>query len=182
MKLLCILLVCTCHYGLPWWLRGKQSACQCRCGFEPWGRKIPWRRKWQPTPVFLSEKSHGQGSLADYSPWSHRVGQDLMIKQQQTHVIVRLSKLRAHTTKSEPQRKLWAVDDHDVLMQVHQRQGTALVGSLDTGEGCACVGAEDSWGISVPSAQHCDEPNTALEIKSVQKTENSKEWQELKCP
>ena len=30
--------------------------------------KIPWRRKWQPTPVFLPEKSHGQGSLVDYSP------------------------------------------------------------------------------------------------------------------
>lgn len=83
--------------------------------------------------------------------------------------------------QDESQRKLWAVGDH-VLMQVHQRQGTALVGSADTGGGCACVGAEDAWWISVPSAQHCDEPNTALEIKSVQKTENSKEWQELKCP
>ena len=31
--------------------------------------KIPWSRKWQPTPVFLPEKSHGQRSLADYSPW-----------------------------------------------------------------------------------------------------------------
>ena len=42
---------------------------QCkRHGFDPWVRKIPWRRKWQPTPVFLSEKSHGQRSLAGYSP------------------------------------------------------------------------------------------------------------------
>ena len=32
-------------------------------------RKIPWRRKWQPTPVFLPGDSHGQGSLAGYSPW-----------------------------------------------------------------------------------------------------------------
>ena len=40
-------------YGLPWWLSGKESACQCRRhGFDPWVRKIPWRRKWQPTPVF----------------------------------------------------------------------------------------------------------------------------------
>ena len=30
-----------------------------RCGFDPWVGKIPWRRKWQPTPVFLLEKSHG---------------------------------------------------------------------------------------------------------------------------
>ena len=33
-------------------------------GFDPWVRKIPWRRAWQPTPVFLPGKSHGQGSLA----------------------------------------------------------------------------------------------------------------------
>ena len=37
--------------------------------FDPWVRKIPWRRKWQPTPVFLPGKSHGQKSLASYSPW-----------------------------------------------------------------------------------------------------------------
>ena len=38
--------------------------------------KIPWRRKWQPTPVFLPGKSHGQRSLAGYSPWGKRVGCD----------------------------------------------------------------------------------------------------------
>ena len=32
---------------------------------------VPWRRKWQPTPVFLPEKSHGQKSLVGYSPWGH---------------------------------------------------------------------------------------------------------------
>jgi len=36
---------------------------------NPWVRKIPWRRKWQLTPVFLPRKSHGQRSLAGYSPW-----------------------------------------------------------------------------------------------------------------
>ena len=41
--------------------------------FDPWVRKIPWRRKWQPTPVFLPGESHGQRSLAGYSPWGHRV-------------------------------------------------------------------------------------------------------------
>ena len=35
-------------------------------------RKIPWKRKWQPTPVFLPETSHGQKSLAGYSPWGHK--------------------------------------------------------------------------------------------------------------
>ena len=43
---------------------------QCRRrGFHPWGGDIPWRRKWQPIPVFLPGKSHGQRSLAGYSPW-----------------------------------------------------------------------------------------------------------------
>ena len=39
-------------------------------GFNLWFGKIPWRRKWQPTPVFLPEKFHGQRSLVGYSPWS----------------------------------------------------------------------------------------------------------------
>ena len=43
-------------------------------GFDPWVGKIPWRRAWQPTPVFLPEESHGQRSLAGYSPWGCRVG------------------------------------------------------------------------------------------------------------
>ena len=42
-----------------------------RC--NPWVGKIPWRRKCQPTPVFLPGKSQGQRSLAGYSPWGHKV-------------------------------------------------------------------------------------------------------------
>ena len=58
---------------LPWWLSGKESACQCRThGFEPWVWKIFWRKKWQPTPVFLYGKSQGQRSLAGYSPWGRK--------------------------------------------------------------------------------------------------------------
>ena len=41
---------------------------QKRCRFDPWVRKIPWRRKWLPTPEFLLIKSHRQWRLADYSP------------------------------------------------------------------------------------------------------------------
>ena len=40
-----------------------------RHGFDPWVRKIPWKRKWQPIPVFLPGESHGQRSLVSYSPW-----------------------------------------------------------------------------------------------------------------
>ena len=58
--------------GFPGGTRGKEPACQCRrCkrhGFDPWVGKIPWRRAWQPTPVFLPGESHGQRSLVGYSP------------------------------------------------------------------------------------------------------------------
>ena len=49
--------------GLPWWLSGKESACQSRRhGFNPWVRKIPGRRKWQPTPVFLPAEFMDRGA------------------------------------------------------------------------------------------------------------------------
>ena len=52
---------------------GKESACQCRRPrFNPWVKKISWRREWQPTPVFLSGKFHGQRSLAGCSPLGHK--------------------------------------------------------------------------------------------------------------
>ena len=58
--------------GLPWWLSGKESACQGRrlkrCRFDPWVWKILCRRKWPPTSVFLPGKFHGQRSLVGYRP------------------------------------------------------------------------------------------------------------------
>ena len=70
--------------GLSWWLSGKESTWQCRrCEFNPWVRKSPWRKNWQPTPVFLPGKSHGQRYLAGYSPWGcKRIGHGLATKQQ----------------------------------------------------------------------------------------------------
>ena len=49
---------------------GGQQALLSR--FDPWVGKIPWRRKWQPTPVLLPGKSHGQRSLVGYSPWGRK--------------------------------------------------------------------------------------------------------------
>ena len=43
-----------------------------RCGFDPWAGKIPRRRKWQPTPVFLPGESYGRRGLAGYGPWGHK--------------------------------------------------------------------------------------------------------------
>ena len=62
--------------GLPSCHSGKEPTCQSRrckrCGFEPWVRKKPRRRKWQPTALFLPGESHGQRSLVGYSPGSHK--------------------------------------------------------------------------------------------------------------
>ena len=62
--------------GLSRWLSGKEPTRRCRRrkghGFHPWAGKIPWRGKWQSTPVFLPEKSHGQRSLKGYSSWGQR--------------------------------------------------------------------------------------------------------------
>ena len=60
-------------WGFPGGTSGKESAGQCRrhkrCKFDPWVRKIPWRRAWQPTAVFLPGESHGQRSLAGYNAY-----------------------------------------------------------------------------------------------------------------
>ena len=52
--------------GLPRWYSGKEPTCQCwrlrRCTFDPWVGKVPWRRKWQPTPVVMP------GNLLDREP------------------------------------------------------------------------------------------------------------------
>ena len=63
--------------GLSRWQRDKEPACQCRSSRDaglilPWVRKIPWSRKWQPTPVFLPGKYHGQRRLKGYSPGGHK--------------------------------------------------------------------------------------------------------------
>ena len=62
--------------GFPGGASGKEPTCQSRGRkrrrFDPWVRKIPWRRAWQPTPVFLPGECHGQRSLESYSPWGHK--------------------------------------------------------------------------------------------------------------
>ena len=66
MSNLCIVRIC----GSSRWLSGREPTCKCRRhGFHPWVRKIPWRRSWQPTLVFLPGKSHKQRSLVGYSQW-----------------------------------------------------------------------------------------------------------------
>ena len=75
-------------WNFPGGSSGKERTCQYkklkRHGFHPWVRKIPWRRAWQPTTVFLPGESHRWRSLMDYSPWGRtRVGHNLATRQQQ---------------------------------------------------------------------------------------------------
>ena len=64
------------HRDFPGGTSGKEFAGQCRrhkrCRFNHWVAKIPWRRKWKPTPLFLPRKFHRQRSLLGYSPWGHK--------------------------------------------------------------------------------------------------------------
>ena len=80
-------------------LSGKESACQCRrLGFNPWVKKIPWRRKWQSTPVFSPGKSHGQRSLVGCSPWGfRRVRHEVATKQQQLSVTLKHKSVKQET-------------------------------------------------------------------------------------
>ena len=59
--------------GLPWWLSGYRIRLQYRgLRFNPWVGKMPWRRAWQLTPVFLPGELHGPRSLVGYSPQGHK--------------------------------------------------------------------------------------------------------------
>ena len=62
--------------GFPGGASGKEPTCQCRRhkrhGFDPWVGKVPWRRAWQPTPVFSPGEFRGQRSLVGYSPEGHK--------------------------------------------------------------------------------------------------------------
>ena len=68
----CYLLIC----DFPGDASGKEPSCQFRRhkrpGFNPWFRKILWRRKWWPTPVFMPGKSHERRSLVGNSPWGRK--------------------------------------------------------------------------------------------------------------
>ena len=80
-----------CIPGFPGGDSGKEPSCQGRrCkrhGFDPRVGRIPWRRKWLPTPVVLPGKSHGQRSLAGYSPWGRKESD--MTERLSTHTVGR---------------------------------------------------------------------------------------------
>ena len=70
-------------------------------GFDPWAWKIPWSRKWQPTPVFLPGKPHGQKSLVGYNPWSGKVRYDWVTNRAYTHTPTHTHTYKKTQTKPE---------------------------------------------------------------------------------
>ena len=83
---------------LPRWLNGKEAPYQCRrhrrYRFNPWVRKIPWRREWQSTPIFLPGKFHGQRSMAGFRPWGQKESDTT--EQLSTHMSIRLREQLSH--------------------------------------------------------------------------------------
>ena len=95
-------------WGLPLWLSDKESTCQCRRRrFNPWVRKIPWSRKWQPTPVFLPGKSHGRRSPAGYSPWGHKMSDMTENTQETSFKYIWLLKLLLLPSEINPSTAGW---------------------------------------------------------------------------
>ena len=67
------------HVGLPWWRRLKESDCNAgRPGFDLWVGKMPWKREWLPTPVYLPGEFSGQRGLMGYSPWGHKESETIV--------------------------------------------------------------------------------------------------------
>ena len=109
--------------GLPRWLSGKESACwHKRCGFYPWVEKIPWRRKWQPNPVFLPGKSHGQRSLAGYSPWDCKES-DMTEQTEHAHTDTGHIHLNTVTTLVKPRKTM---SKHGYQTFIHEEPGSNL--------------------------------------------------------
>ena len=106
--------------GFPGSASGKEPACQCprckRCRFDPWVGKIPWRRTWQPTPVFLPGESHGQRTLAGYSTWCHKES-DTTEASQHT---------RMHAMSQAPESQMGQFTPHSTEAQRPGRQGGRL--------------------------------------------------------
>ena len=103
---------------LCWWLSCKETACQCRrYGFDPWIEKIPWRRKWQSTPVFLPGKSHGQRSLGGLQSMGlQRVTQDLVTPQHLYYSTAGTSTTIPATTSPAPSRRQASICTWPILV------------------------------------------------------------------
>ena len=109
--------------GLPWWLRQERICLQRgKPGFNPWVRKIPWRRKWLPIPVFLPGEFHGQRGLVGYSPWgckdSNRIEWLTLSFSLYKKAVIQRKKLRLREVEKLPQGHTSKVGRIKILMSL----------------------------------------------------------------
>ena len=109
--------------GVPRWRSSQESACQCRRRkkyvLNPCVRKISWRRKWQPTPVFLPGKSYGQRRLVGYSPWGCKES-DTTEHAQKKHINLKRGmerKIQTSSPKKRGERKKTKVENQKTISQ-----------------------------------------------------------------
>ena len=108
-------------WGFPGGTSGKEPVCQYRrhkrCGFNTW---VPWRRAWQPTPVFLPGESHGQRSLAGYSAWvtKSRIWLKRLCMHARRHLSLMLSSLGSgiNMDNSTSYRNLKLLQDYGIYL------------------------------------------------------------------
>ena len=131
-------LTLTCHQRLLWIpfpvAQMVKICLQCtRPGYEPWIGKIPWRREWQPTAVFLSGESHGQRSLAGHGPWGHQESEDWAtdtftflfvnhwchLGRKQWHPTAVLLPGKSHGRRSLMGSNPWGHEQSDTTEQLH---------------------------------------------------------------
>ena len=144
------LMVGACHYifvqthGMyPRWYNGKESTYPSRRHkrrrFHPWIGEIPWRRKWQPTPVASPGKFYGQEGLGSYSPGGGKVLD--MTEHTGTH--------EACHAKSELSRQSWTLVEKDVSVEIHCNMHPRSRGMLVRERLCLCKKVQEGQGKSL---------------------------------
>ena len=127
--------------GLPWWFRQYRIYLQCGGPqFDPWVRKIPWRRKWQPTSVFFSGEFHG--NWAGYSPWGHKDldTTELLTRRRQWHPTPVLLPGKSHGQRSLEGCSPWGRQESDTTERLPFHFSLSCIGE---GNGnpfqCSCL-------------------------------------------
>ena len=132
--------------GFPGGSSGKESACECRrsrrCCFGPWVGKMPWKRKWQPAPVFLPGESHGQRSLAGCSPWGRKES-DTTEATQHAHM---LKSVYVSSVSSAS----WTTASTSPNIQVQDPLPTNLLTQKGQTPPLSSSGPHSIWGRSTP--------------------------------
>ena len=127
------------HMGFPSGASGKAPACQCRrqkrCRFNPWVRKIPWRRVQHRTPVSLPGECHGQRSLGNYSPQRRR---ELDMTEASWHTL----------THEAPTYQLFHLSNFLQMPNDHRMVDTEFSGNFLCGCKRISFGDDLSWSLS----------------------------------